>query len=292
MSAPFDAVLTHGFIVDGNGRKMSKSLGNVVSPLDIIAKSGADIVRLWVASADYGQDVSVSDEIIDRTSEAYRRIRNTFRFLLSNLYDFDPATDSVPLAEMPELDRYAMTQLANVLSDVTTAYDEWRFHAVFRTIYDYVGDLSGVYLDVLKDRLYADAPASASRRSAQTVLSAILGVLVRVLAPILSFTAEEVWQYMPESLRDAKSVHLSDWPTLELRRGYGRAGGGLHDGALGARGRHQGAGGGAKRQGDRKEPGGGGQRDGTGRRGRRARRTRRGRARRAVHRGVGRNPHG
>jgi isoleucyl-tRNA synthetase len=218
-AAPFDKVLTHGFIVDGDGRKMSKSIGNVISPIDVVAKSGADIVRLWVASADYGQDVSVSDEILDRTSEAYRRIRNTFRFLLSNLYDFDPATDSVPLAEMPELDRYAMTQLTNVLSDLTIAYDEWRFHAVFRTIYDYVGDLSGIYLDVLKDRLYADAPSSASRRSAQTVLSAILGVLVRVLAPILSFTAEEVWQYMPESLRDAKSVHLSDWPRMDLGGG-------------------------------------------------------------------------
>lgn len=217
--APFDRVLTHGFIVDGNGRKMSKSLGNVVSPLDIIAKSGADIVRLWVASADYGQDVSVSDEIIDRTSEAYRRIRNTFRFLLSNLYDFDPATMSVDYADMPELDRFAMVQLAEVLERVTTAYDEWRFHVVYRTIYDYVGDLSSVYLDVLKDRLYADAPDSASRRSAQTVLSAILGVLVRVLAPVLSFTAEEVWQFMPEALRDAKSVHLSDWPVMELPEG-------------------------------------------------------------------------
>ena len=219
--APFDAVLTHGFIVDGNGRKMSKSLGNVVSPIDVIAKSGADIVRLWVASADYGQDVSISDEIIDRTSEAYRRIRNTLRFLLSNIYDFDPTADSVPLAQMPELDRFAMAQLATMLREVTTAYDEWRFHAVFRTIYDYVGDLSGVYLDVLKDRLYADAPASVSRRSAQTVLSAILGVLVRVLAPILSFTAEEVWLFMPEALRDAKSVHLSDWPTLEFAEDLG-----------------------------------------------------------------------
>jgi len=212
--APFERVLTHGFIVDGSGRKMSKSLGNVVSPLDIIAKSGADIVRLWVASADYGQDISVSDEIIDRTSEAYRRIRNTFRFLLSNLYDFDPAVDSVPLDEMPDLDRWAMGRLATMLDEVTAAYDEWRFHAVFRTVFDYVGDLSAVYLDVLKDRLYADAPASRSRRSAQTVLSAILGVLVRALAPVLSFTAEEVWGFMPESLRDGRSVHLSDWPVL------------------------------------------------------------------------------
>ncbi len=215
-AAPFEKVLTHGFIVDGDGRKMSKSLGNVISPLDVIAKSGADIVRLWVAAADYSQDVSVSDEILDRTSEAYRRIRNTFRFLLSNLNDFDVATDSVDWADMPELDRFAMATLAATFDAVTAAYDEWRFHAVYRTIYEYVGELSGVYLDVLKDRLYADAAASLSRRSAQTVLSAILGVLVRVLAPILSFTCEEVWQFMPDSLRDAKSVHLSDWPSVSV----------------------------------------------------------------------------
>ncbi|HSK46960.1 MAG TPA: isoleucine--tRNA ligase, partial [Coriobacteriia bacterium] len=213
--APFERVLTHGFIVDGDGRKMSKSLGNVVSPLDVIAKSGADIVRLWVAAADYGQDVSVSDEILDRTSEAYRRIRNTFRFLLSNLYDFDPGT-RVAWSEMPELDRFALVQLSDVLGKVTKHYDEWRFHMVYRTIFDYVGELSSVYLDVMKDRLYADATDSVSRRSAQTVLAEILGVLVRVLTPILSFTCEEVWTFMPESLRDEESVQLSDWPVLQL----------------------------------------------------------------------------
>lgn len=214
-AAPFERVLTHGFIVDGDGRKMSKSLGNVISPLDVIAKSGADIIRLWVASADYGQDVSVSDEILDRTSEAYRRIRNTFRFLLSNLYDYDPASD-VEFGEMPELDRYALVHLADVLERVTKHYDEWRFHMVYRTLFDYVGELSAVYLDVLKDRLYADAPTSASRRSAQTVLARILGTLVRVLAPILAFTCEEVWEFMPESLRDAESVQLTGWPIIEL----------------------------------------------------------------------------
>ncbi len=213
--APFEKVLTHGFIVDGDGRKMSKSLGNVVSPLDIIKKSGADIIRLWVASADYGQDVSVSDEILDRTSEAYRRIRNTFRFLLSNLYDYDPEHD-VAWEDMPVLDRFALVELSEVLSKVTHHYDEWRFHMVYRTILDYAGDLSSVYLDVVKDRLYADAPDSASRRSAQTVLARILGVLVRVLAPVLSFTCEEVWGFMPESLRDAESVQLSEWPAMEL----------------------------------------------------------------------------
>jgi isoleucyl-tRNA synthetase len=209
-------VLTHGFIVDGDGRKMSKSIGNVISPIDVVAKSGADIVRLWVASADYGQDVSVSDEILDRTSEAYRRIRNTFRFLLSNLYDFDPEINRVAFDDMPELDRFALVSLGDLLDRVTTSYDEWRFHQVYRAIYDYVGELSSVYLDVLKDRLYADAPASASRRAAQTVLAEILGVLVRVLAPVLTFTCEEVWHFMPEAMRDAESVQLTGWPSLDL----------------------------------------------------------------------------
>ena len=213
--APFEKVLTHGFIVDGDGRKMSKSIGNVISPIDVVAKSGADIVRLWVASADYGQDVSVSDEILDRTAEAYRRIRNTFRFLLSNLYDFEASTDAVKWADMPELDRFALAQLADLNHRVTASYDEWRFHVVYRSIYDYVGELSAVYLDVLKDRLYADGAASLSRRSAQTVLAEILGVLVRVLAPILTFTCEEVWHFMPEGLRDAESVQLTDWPSVD-----------------------------------------------------------------------------
>ena len=215
-AAPFDKVLTHGFIVDGDGRKMSKSIGNVISPSDIIAKSGADIIRLWVASADYGQDVSVSDEILDRTSEAYRRIRNTFRFLLSNLYDFDPATDRVAFDDMPELDQFAMVTLADLLDRVTTSYDEWRFHQVYRAIYDYVGELSSVYLDVLKDRLYADAPSSCSRRSAQTVMAEILGVLVRILAPVLTFTCEEVWHFMPAAMRDAESVQLTEWPRVDV----------------------------------------------------------------------------
>ncbi len=213
--APFRSVLTHGFIVDGDGRKMSKSLGNVISPLDVIKKSGADIIRLWVASADYSQDVSVSDEILDRTSEAYRRIRNTFRFLLSNLNDYAPSRD-VAWEDMPELDQITLIELQDTLSKITAHYDEWRFHQVYRTVLDYIGDLSNVYLDVVKDRLYADAPDSLERRSAQTVIARILGVLARVLAPILSFTCEEVWSFMPQSLRDAGSVHLADWPVLEV----------------------------------------------------------------------------
>ncbi len=214
--APFERVLTHGFIVDGDGRKMSKSVGNVVSPLDIIKVSGADIIRLWVASADYGQDVSVSSEILDRTSESYRRIRNTFRFLLSNLFDYDPELDAVAWTEMPELDRFALVGLSDTLQTVTRHFDEWHFYAALRAVSDYLGELSSVYLDVLKDRLYADAPKSVSRRSAQTVLAAILGTLVRMLAPVLSFTCDEVWSFMPETLRDEPSVLLSDWPTVDV----------------------------------------------------------------------------
>ncbi|MBC7267059.1 MAG: isoleucine--tRNA ligase [Coriobacteriia bacterium] len=215
--APYKRVLTHGFIVDGDGRKMSKSLGNVISPLDVIKRSGADIVRLWVASADYSQDVSVSDEILQRTSEAYRRIRNTFRFLLSNLYDFGP-DDAVPWSEMRELDRFALVQLADLAERVTASYDEWRFHQVFHAVYTYcVTDLSAVYLDVLKDRLYADAPGWASRRSAQTALAEILRTLVRLLAPVLTFTTEEVWSFMPEHLKEGvDSVQLAGWPRVEV----------------------------------------------------------------------------
>ncbi len=209
---PFEAVLTHGFIVDGEGRKMSKSLGNVVDPLKVMEKYGADIIRLWVASADYSQDVSVSDEILQRTSEAYRRIRNTFRFLLGNLYDFVPER-AVAEGDMPELDRYALARLAQVEERVTKAYDDWRYHQVYRTVYDYcVTDLSSFYLDVLKDRLYSDAADSVSRRSAQTVIARITDGLARMLAPVLSFTTEEVWQELPEELRPVDSVHLAGWP--------------------------------------------------------------------------------
>ena len=284
--APFERVLTHGFIVDGDGRKMSKSLGNVISPLDVIEKSGADIIRLWVASADYGQDVSVSDEILARTSEAYRRIRNTFRFLLSNLYDFDPAFE-VAADDMPELDRYALWQLSDVVERVTKHYDEWRFHMVYRTLFDYVGDLSAVYLDVLKDRLYADAPDSVSRRSAQLVLARILGVLVRVLAPVLSFTCEEVWDYMPESLRDEPSVHLSDWPSVEAPCGSRGAGGRIRDRVRGTRACQRRTRGGARFEVDRQEPGGRGSRERAGRRDRCAEGARRALARRALHRLAG-----
>jgi isoleucyl-tRNA synthetase len=229
--APYRSVLTHGFIVDGDGRKMSKSLGNTILPNDVVKRFGADVVRLWAASADYGQDVSVSEEILDRTSEAYRRIRNTFRFLLSNLYDYD-ASGAVPFQDMDELDRYAMVGLSDLVRDVTAAYEDWKFHLVYRLIYDYcVSDLSAFYLDVIKDRLYSDAADSAARRSAQTVLAALLSALVRLIAPILTFTSEEVWHAMPDALRQGiESVQLAGWPdavehgpeAATLRAGYAR----------------------------------------------------------------------
>ncbi len=216
-AAPYEAVLTHGFIVDGEGRKMSKSLGNVISPFDVIANSGADIIRLWAAAADYSQDVSISDDILARTSDAYRRMRNTFRFLLSNLEDFDPSM-AVAWDDMPELDRYALVRLADVVERVTKAYDDWKFHQVHHTVFNYcVTDLSSFYLDVIKDRLYSDGAGSMSRRSAQTVLSALLVDLVRLVAPILTFTSEEIWQFMPPALRgDAFSVQLAGWPTTDV----------------------------------------------------------------------------
>ncbi|GAB4273731.1 MAG: isoleucine--tRNA ligase [Coriobacteriia bacterium] len=214
--APYEKVLTHGFIVDGEGRKMSKSLGNVVDPLDVIEEYGADIVRLWVASADYSQDISVSDEILKQSADAYRKIRNTFRFMLGNIHDFS-LDDEVAWEDMPELDRWALVHLSDVIERVTREYDAWRYHRVFRALYDYcVTDLSAFYLDVLKDRLYSDARDSVSRRSAQTVLAAIVKALAQMLAPILVFTCEEVWQAVPERLRGAGSVHLSGWPKLEV----------------------------------------------------------------------------
>lgn len=218
---PYQAVLTHGFIVDGEGRKMSKSLGNVISPFEVINISGADIIRLWVAAADYSQDVSISNDILARTSDAYRRIRNTFRFLLSNLNDFTPEK-SVPWTQMPEIDRYALARLAEVVEKVGKSYDDWKFHQVYHTVFNYcVTDLSSFYLDVIKDRLYSDAADSLSRRSAQTVLGAILVDIVRLLAPVITFTAEEVWQHIPAALRgDAVSVQLAGWPESRLAKDH------------------------------------------------------------------------
>ena len=215
---PYKSVMHCGFTVDGEGRKMSKSLGNGVDPAEVMEKSGADVLRLWVASVDYSQDVSISDEILQRTSEAYRRIRNTFRFLLGSLDDFDDTKHAVKDWEALEpIDRWAMVRTQHLLADVEAAYDAYRFHYVYRAVYDYiVNDLSAVYMDATKDRVYSEAPDSPRRRAAQTVLMNILEVLVRVLAPVLSFTTDEVWEHYPLAMREREgrpsNVQLAGWP--------------------------------------------------------------------------------
>lgn len=217
--APYKAVLTHGFLVDGQGRKMSKSLGNVIDPLDVIEESGADILRLWVASGDYSSpDVAISTEILERVAEAYRRIRNTVRFLLGNLSDFDFNSEGVSYEQMEEIDKWALLRLHKLIDKVTRDYNRHLFHLVVRHIHNFcVVDMSTFYLDVLKDRLYTAGANSRARRSAQTVLREILLSLVRMIAPILSFTAEEVWQFLPGSSDRAVSVELAGWPETNKR---------------------------------------------------------------------------
>ncbi|MEO5350228.1 MAG: isoleucine--tRNA ligase [Magnetococcus sp. YQC-3] len=211
--APYQAVLTHGFVVDGQGRKMSKSLGNVIAPDKVIQQYGADILRLWVTAEDYSGDIRLSDEILKGLSDAYRRIRNTLRFLLGNLHDFDQQRDAVPLAEISSLDRWALDRLANLIQQVETAFDSYAFHRVYQDIHYFCAvDMGAFYLDVLKDRLYCDGKKSLARRSAQTVLNHILDTLVRLLAPILSFTAEEIWSFMPDRSQREASVHLARFP--------------------------------------------------------------------------------
>lgn len=198
---PYKAVLTHGYVVDGEGKKMSKSIGNVVAPEEVVAKFGAEILRMWVASVDYREDIKISDEILSRQVDAYRRIRNTCRYLLGNLGDFTPA-DAVPDADLDPLDRYALDVVTRTHNEVQEAYTDYEFHRVFHALHNLcVTDLSAFYLDVLKDRLYASAPASRARRSAQTVLWRILVLLVADMAPVLSFTAEEVFSHLSPELR-------------------------------------------------------------------------------------------
>ncbi|MCL2654334.1 MAG: class I tRNA ligase family protein, partial [Coriobacteriia bacterium] len=213
---PFENLLTHGFTVDGEGRKMSKSIGNTISPIDVADQYGADIIRLWVAATDFSQDVGISDEILARISESYRKIRNTFRFLLSNLDGFAPS-DALEHAALAEVDAAELIRLREVLAQITAADDNWEFHVAQRTTADYLTELSATYLDLIKDRLYAEAPDSPLRRSAQTVLYNLLQVFVRVYAPTLAFTTDEVWSFMPDSYKDGlSSVHLCDWPELTI----------------------------------------------------------------------------
>lgn len=214
--APYKSVMHCGFTVDEKGRKMSKSLGNGVDPSEVVNKVGADVLRMWVSSVDYSQDVSISDSILQRTSDAYRKFRNIFRFLLGNLDDFTPADRVTSYDDLEPIDKWVMAKLAEVLNDVNKAYENYKFHYVYRALYEFVNnDLSAIYMDVAKDRLYSEAANSPRRRAVQTVLENVLNVLVRVLSPILSFTTEEVWGFWPEGLKEQErpvSVQLAGWP--------------------------------------------------------------------------------
>ena len=206
--APYHSVLTHGFVVDEQGRKMSKSLGNTVAPQDVIAESGAEVLRLWVSMVDYRDEVRVGKAVLARTIEAYRKIRNTFRYLLSNLYDFDPTSNSVPHDELLEIDRYILNRLARLSGTVQQAYDTYEFQTIFHAVNEFVTiELSAFYADVAKDRLYTFAAASRERRSAQTTIYLIADTLTRLVAPLLPVTMDEVWSYLPGE-RPA-SVHLA-----------------------------------------------------------------------------------
>ena len=209
--APYRGLLTHGFTVDSQGRKMSKSLGNGVDPQETWKKLGAEIIRLWVAASDYSGDIAGDDKILARVVDAYRRIRNTLRFLLANVNDFDPAKDSVPLAEMLEIDRYAMSRAAQFQAEVLAHYEVYEFHPVVAKLQVYCSeDLGAFYLDILKDRLYTTAPKSLARRSAQTALYAITHAMLRWMAPFLSFTAEEAWKVFGTS----ESIFLEEYAEI------------------------------------------------------------------------------
>ncbi|MCR4398658.1 MAG: isoleucine--tRNA ligase, partial [Firmicutes bacterium] len=211
--APYRTVVTCGFVVDGEGRKMSKSLGNVIAPSRVIDQYGADILRLWVASSDYKQDVRVSPAILAQLAEVYKKIRNTIRYLLGNLYDFDPAVDAVSRAEMMEIDRWAMHRLQRLIERVGRAYRDYEFHLVFRDIHNFcVLDMSAFYLDVLKDRVYTFGPTDRRRRAAQTVMFQAAVTLVKMMMPILTHTAEEAWQALPKVGDEPFSVNLAEWP--------------------------------------------------------------------------------
>jgi len=232
---PFKSVLTHGFTVDEKGLKQSKSLGNYVNAQEEVAKYGSDVLRLWVASVNYQEDIRCNDELIGRTQDAYRKIRNTLRFLLGNIDDFDPNVNGTAYDDMFEIDKWAMQQLQKLITNVTEAYENFAFHRVFSLLYNFCTvEMSSIYMDVLKDRLYCDAADSPSRRSAQTAMHRILDSLVRMLAPILVHTAEEAWTAMKSScvMRDAyrekektqdairntqyeESVHLAEMPRVD-----------------------------------------------------------------------------
>ncbi|PKO85122.1 MAG: isoleucine--tRNA ligase, partial [Betaproteobacteria bacterium HGW-Betaproteobacteria-12] len=218
--APYKALLTHGFVVDGKGHKMSKSKGNVIAPQQVSDKMGADILRLWTASTDYSGELTISDEILKRVVEGYRRIRNTLRFLLANVSDFDAAADMLPVEQWLEIDRYALALTRELQASCCADYDNYEFHRVVQALQTFCSeDLGGFYLDILKDRLYTTAPKSTARRSAQSALWHITQSFVRLLAPITSFTAEEVWAVLNGQADD--SVMFQRWHELPALAGEG-----------------------------------------------------------------------
>lgn len=212
--APYKAVLTHGMILDEEKRKMSKSLGNGISPQDVIEKYGADVLRLWVSSTDYQSDVHISNDILKQISESYRKIRNTARYILGNVYDFNPDTDAVPVNELMPMDKWAIVKLNELIAKVSQAYDNYEFHQVYHSIRNFcVIDMSNFYLDVLKDRLYTEKKDSKSRKAAQTAIYLILNAMTRMISPILAYTSDEIWKYMPHSSNDnAESVIFNEMP--------------------------------------------------------------------------------
>ncbi|MCA1993424.1 MAG: isoleucine--tRNA ligase, partial [Coleofasciculus sp. S288] len=222
--APYKTVLTHGFVLDEQGRKMSKSLGNTIDPLTIVEGGknqqkeppyGADVLRLWVSSVDYSSDVPLGQNILKQLSDVYRKIRNTARFLLGNLHDFDPAKHAVSYEQLPELDRYMLHRMTEVFEEVTEAFETYQFFRFFQTVQNFcVVDLSNFYLDIAKDRLYISAPDSPRRRSCQTVLAIAVENLARAIAPVLCHMAEDIWQYLPYETPN-KSVFESGWVKLE-----------------------------------------------------------------------------
>ncbi len=214
--APYNTVLTHGYVVDGKGKKMSKSAGNVIAPQKIIDQYGAEILRLWVASENYREDIRISQEILKRLTEAYRKIRNTFRYILGNLDDFDWERDGVPVEEMQEIDRFILMRLKLLNEKIQKAFDNYEFHVFYHSFYNFcVVDLSAFYLDILKDRLYTYPRDSKGRRSGQTALHTLLTSMTRLMAPILSFMAEEIWSYLPKGDGEAPSVFLSEFAALD-----------------------------------------------------------------------------
>ncbi|UCH79416.1 MAG: isoleucine--tRNA ligase, partial [Candidatus Coatesbacteria bacterium] len=215
-ASPYKTVITHGFMLDADGKAMHKSAGNVIPPQEVVEKYGADVLRLWVASEDYRTDIRLSYELLDQVVETYRRLRNTCRFLLGNLSDFDPAADAVPEADWLELDRLAWRRFQRLARKVYRAYERFEFHVVYHAVHDFCAvDLSAFYLDILKDRLYCEAPNDPARRAAQSCLYLLARGLAKLLAPVIPMTAEEIWQHLPADGREPESVHLASWEEFE-----------------------------------------------------------------------------